>query len=583
MPLFLEALVPLAAAAGLIATGCRQAPSKRVGAALSSDAPAAPAAAPASAATLLTQRALKNRAAYVPPQCFARTQGENGRRRNPCYVCHTRSERPNYADDEDLQLSLKLPLADRVNPWMNLLSPPVARSPLESDEEILGYVRQSNYFDRDGGIRLARRLQNLPPDWDGSHTGRWAGFVPDVSYRFDDKGFDRRSDGTPSGWRAFGYYPFPGTFFPTNGSGDDILIRLDPALQQTTDGGFDITIYTVNLAIVEALITRRDIAIDPVDEAPLGVDLDLDGHVGRATRVAFDDAGDGMGGTRMRYVGRASVLHEKGQFPIAVGLFPLGTEFFHTVRYLDIAPDGGVTLAPRMKELRYARKARWVSYDRLKAQATREAHENARTPDRTHRIQWFGELGVSNEQGWYFQGFIEEREGALRPQSMEESAACEGCHGGIGVTTDSIFSFGRKLAEPALARGWFHWSQHDLRGLPEPRRRDGQFEYTLYLREAGAGDDFRSNEEVMTRFFDQYGDLRPSEVQRLHSDISRLLLPTAARALALDRAYRAIVLDQSFDRGRDALLAPSPNILSEPAMGERTGIERPIVAMRLAP
>ncbi len=537
---------------------------------------------PAPPTGLMQVRRLRNTIAYIPPQCFTKTRGDDGKPKNPCYACHTRSEAPNFVDDEDLQVTLKLPVPAAKNPWTNLLSPPVAHAPPMSDEATLKYVRQSNYFDANGGIALARALARPPADWDGNGNGVWDGFVPDVEFAFDEHGFDHRPDGTPTGWRAFAYYPFVGTFFPTNGSADDVLVRLDPALREDDAGRFDAGVYAVNLAIVEARVTRADVPIDPVDEVSLGVDLDRDGRLGRATRVAFDAATDGRGGTRMRYVGRAKWLQSAGQFPIAPGLFPLHTEFFHTVRYLDVGPDGAVAMAPRMKEVRYARKAVWLTYDAVKAHVAFEAKTTATNPDRTHGVEWFRESGVSNGLGWYFQGFIEAKDGSLRPQSLEESAFCEGCHGGIGVTTDGIFSFGRKLRESSPARGWFHWSQHDLRGIPEPKRRDGQFEYSLYLHEAGAGDELRANAEVRARFFDEHGDLRPDEVSGLHSDIARLLLPSPARALDLDRAYLAVVLDQSFDRGRDAVLAPSPNVLASPDVGAKTGIERPVVAMRLA-
>jgi hypothetical protein len=475
---------------------------------------------------------------------------------------------------------LKLPVPGAKNPWTNLLSPPVAHAPAMSDDAVLAYVRQSNYFDPDGRITLARALEKPPADWDGNGNGHWDGFVPDVQFAFDDHGYDHRPDGTPTGWRAFAYYPFVGTFFPTNGSADDVLVRLDPALRQDDSGNFDAAVYTVNFAIVEALVTRADVAIDAVDEAGLGVDLDLDGHLGRATRVKFD-AGDGRGATRMRYVGRARALQSAGQFPIAPGLFPLHTEFFHTVRYLDVGPDGVVAMAPRMKEVRYARKAVWMTYESLKAHVAMEANATATNPQRTHGVEWYREAGVGNGQGWYFQGFIEARDGSLRPQSLEESAFCEGCHGGIGATTDGIFSFARKV-QSGPARGWFHWSQHDLRGLPEPKRQDGQYEYTFYLRQAGAGDELRSNAEVLGRFFDAHGELRPDEVSGLHADIARLLLPSPGRALDLDRAYRAVVIDQSFDHGRDAVLAASPNVQAAPDVGGKTGIEHAVAALRLA-
>jgi len=539
-------------------------------------------AAPAAATGYMHVKRLRNRVAYIPPQCFTQTRGDDGKPKNPCYACHTRSEAPNFVNDEDLQITLTLPEPAGQNPWTNLLSPPVERAPASSDAAVLEYVRQSNYFDRDGNIALARALEKPAADWDANDNGHWDGFTPDVQFAFDEQGFDHRPDGSPTGWRAFAYYPFVGTFFPTNGSADDVLVRLDPALREDAAGHFDAALYTLNFAIVEALIARADVTIDPTDETALGVDLDLDGRLGRATRVAFDGAPYARGRTRMHYVGRARDLERQGQFPLAPGLFPLHTEFFHTVRYLDVGKDGAVTMAPRMKEVRYAKKVTWLTYDQMEAHVGLEAFATTAATDRTHGVQWFGEAGISNEQGWYFQGFIEARDGSLRPQSLEESAFCEGCHSGIGATTDGIFSFARKLGDKTRARGWFHWSQHDLRGLPEPRRRDGQFEYTLYLQEAGAGDELRSNAEVSARFFDDHGALRPAEVVGLHGDIARLLLPSPARALDLDRAYHAVVLEQSYDKGRDAVLARSTNVQANPVLGSKTSITHPGVAMRLA-
>src|SRR5580692_958824 len=199
----LESVKRAAAATVLLASACRQAPPSTTSPEASDVASAPLPAAPAMSRGLLARRALSNRAAYVPPQCFTKTHDGDGNAKNPCYVCHTRSTPPNYADDEDLQRILKLPLAAKINPWTNLLSPPVARVAPASDEEILGYVRRSNYFDGDGSIRLARTLARPPPDWDENRNGQWDGFVPDVQYRFDDGGFDRLPDGAPTGWRAF--------------------------------------------------------------------------------------------------------------------------------------------------------------------------------------------------------------------------------------------------------------------------------------------------------------------------------------------------------------------------------------------
>jgi hypothetical protein len=434
-------------------------------------------------------------------------------------------------------------------------------------------VRTSNYL-VDGRIVLADTLRSLPSTWDGQGDGKWDGYVPDVWYRFDADGFDLRPDGTPSGWRAFAYFPLPGAFLPTNGAAGDALIRLDPALRENAAGAPDRAVYVANLAIVEALISRADVPIAPLDERVLNADLDLDGRLGVVRRVAFRAGASGE--TPMHYVGKARALEDAGQFPIAPGLFPVGTEFFHSVRYLDVTDAGDVVPAARFKELRYARKVRWYQAADLKAVVEGEAREQSKTADGSHPVLWAFDHGIDNGQGWYLQGFIEAADGALRPQTFEESAYCAGCHGGVGRTTDSIFSFSRKLSAGAPDRGWFHFHQRGLRGVAEPRSSAGDYEYSRYLREAQGGDDYAENEEVRGRFFDGQGGLRPAAVARLHRDVTLLLLPSPERAWALDRAYMATMHEQSFTRGRDTLIAPLRNVLAIASPKEHTGVSTPI-------
>jgi len=517
---------------------------------------------------------LNNRFAYIPPQCYTQTRTPEGDARNPCYPCHQSSSPPNFIDDANLQSSLQFPRGASVNPWRNLFDPPHFRGPRPTDGEILAYVRHSNYFDEQGAIAIRSRLEPLAAAWDGDGDGRWNGYVPDAWFRFDDSGFDVGPDRRETGWRAFAYYPFPGTFFPTNGSMDDVLIRLDPALREDANGNADRSIYEINLAIAEALILRRDVTIHPADEAALGVDLDLDGKLGHATRVAFDALPNG--GTRMRYVGRAGALAGGRGFPVAPGLFPLGTEFLHSVRYLDVTDDGAVVMAPRLKELRYAKKVTWLGVEDLKANAAREKVEQNESATGARNVLWEHDRGIYNGQGWLLQGFIEAADGTLRPQSYEETVYCAGCHGGIGATTDSMFAFARRLDFDSPAGGWFHWTLRDLRGLPEPRRHDGAGEYALYLRRNGAGDEFRENREVRDKFFDQRGRLRPDVLARLRENVAELLLPSSGRALDLDRAYRAIVVEQSFSRGRDAVLSPVQHVWARAPVGEKTGVQVPV-------
>jgi hypothetical protein len=513
---------------------------------------------------------LTNPFAYIPPQCYTKTRTPGGAAANPCYPCHQASMPPNFAQDAHLQLSLLLPIAAAANPWRNLLDPPHLLAERLTDGEILDYVRRGNYFDDSGAITIAARLDPLASAWDGEGDRQWHGYVPDAWFNFDAEGFDVARDRRETGWRAFGYYPFPGTFFPTNGSTDDVLIRLDRALREDVHGQADRRIYEINLAIVEALISRRDVPIEPIDENALGLDLDLDGHIGRATRVAFD--GSAEGGTRMRYVGRAGVRDAARPFPIEPGLFPLGTEFLHSVRYLDVASDGAVVMAPRMKELRYAKKVKWLAPSALRARAASEMAELAASATGARQVLWEYDRGVYNGQGWLLQGFIEAADGSLRPQSYEETVHCAGCHGGLGATTDSMFAFARKLGFESPAHGWFHWTQHGLQGLPEPRRSDGVNEYELYLRSNGAGDELRENDEVRQKFFDGHGLVRSDALARMRGNIAELLVPSAARALDLDRAYRAIVDRQSFHLGRAPVLAPARHVFAHAPIGDKTGV-----------
>ncbi|EKF75929.1 hypothetical protein A11A3_00505 [Alcanivorax hongdengensis A-11-3] len=516
---------------------------------------------------------LSNPSATIPPQCYTQTRNEDGTTSNPCYVCHTASKRPNFTNDLDLQLSYDFAAPATLNRWSNLFIDRRDAIADMDDQAVLDYVRQNNY-EENGRVPLVDKLTGaLPDNWDDNHNGHWDGYVPDVGYHFDDQGFDHDVQGRLTGWRALAYTPFPGTFFPTNGSADDVLIRLPAAWREDESGQPDQTVYRVNLAIVEALIKEKDIAIAPVNERRLNVDLDKDGQLGEASRIAYDWAP--LEGRLMHYVGRARLLQASGKAKLAARSYPLGTEFVHTVRYLDIAPDGEVVMAPRMKELRYARKTRWMTYYQQRALAETEIKEAHDFPDRLEPVIGDIEKGMSNRHGWRYSGFIEGRDGELRPQSYEELATCAGCHGAVGAVADSSFSMERKLDGTAFQRGWYHWSQKSLAGQPEPLREDGQGEYAFYLKQVGNADEYRSNREVRARFFDADGNLKPAMLAQLKNDISVLVMPSGRRALELNKAYRLVVQEQSYSRGRDVALAPKQHLLERVEAGERTGITEP--------
>ncbi|HET9157774.1 MAG TPA: hypothetical protein VFN91_13970, partial [Myxococcaceae bacterium] len=227
---------------------------------------------------------LDNRAAYVPPQCYAETADAAGAH-NGCFACHQESRAPNYVNDADVQTTLAIARYATENRWTNLVSPPPP--PPHDEPQVLAWVRTDNYRAADGTPVLAGVLAHPPAAWDGNGDGRWDGYVPDCAFRPDALGFDRDGQGNATGWRAYAYAPMPGMFWPTNGSAGDAFIRLPRPYREDAHGAPSVDVYRVNLAILESVIRRVDVPIPATDEAALEVDLDGDGRLGTATHVAF--------------------------------------------------------------------------------------------------------------------------------------------------------------------------------------------------------------------------------------------------------------------------------------------------------
>ncbi|MDG6777110.1 hypothetical protein QCB44_00165 [Thiomicrorhabdus sp. zzn3] len=512
--------------------------------------------------------------AYIPSQCYTKTKFDN-KVNNPCFSCHTVGQEPNYIDDSEFQLLADFRSTTRKNPWTNLFKDRSDKVDKMTDDEISQYVNQTNYFTKEGKIELAERLHKLPEAWDFDGNGKWDGFTPDCYFNFDNEGYDRDPSGNDTGWRAFAYSPFLGTFWPTNGSTDDVLIRLPEAMRQDEQGNYSRAVYHLNLSIVLAMIQRKNIAIPETDEKIYDVDLNKNGQLDMATEVVYDWAP--LDKRYMHYVGKAKKLQAEAKLHLAAGLYPEGTEFLHSVRYLALNENGQVTLSPRLKELRYAKKQFWNTYFQLKNAALSEIKEAHDFPDRLRRVKGDAEFGLSNGVGWLYQGFIENSEGKLRPQNYEETLNCIGCHSGIGITTDSSFAFPRKLDTSHYQEGWYHWTQKGLAGLKEPKFKDGTYQYTEYLLNNHSANEFRDNDEVVAKFYNADGSIKEAEIKTLHNDIGHLLLPSAERALMLNKAYKVIVEEQSYIYGRDPHIKPVGSSWDIVPLDETTGIEEPII------
>jgi hypothetical protein len=461
-----------------------------------------------------------NREAIIPPQCYTRTEGQH----NPCYVCHQDAiaSRENVMNDGDLQEAYSFSDLGMTNHWKNLFQDRSLRVKQISDAEILDWVDQDNYSE------LAARLRN----------SNFSGWVPDLQNlalaadAFDAEGFAK--DG--SHWVAFNYKPFPSTFWPTNGSTDDVMIKLPEAYRSNQQGAYSLDVYKANLAIVEAQLKGlSSISSLPVDERLIGVDIDNNGQLTMTSQI----------NNVSQYVGAAS-----GNF-IDSFLYPEGTEFLHTVRYLGFNAEGDIAVSKRMKEVRYMKKWQTYNKDTLARYYQEEgfAKEAGHLPGYTN----LKDHGLDNGMGWSVQGFIENANGRLRATSYEENLFCMGCHSSIGATIDKTFSFARKVD------GQQGWGYINLKGMPDaPNKGEQQGEIATYFARAGGGDEFRSNPEMQQRWFHADGSVNQQAIAG--KDVYQLITPSRERALQLNKAYKAIVEQQSFLFGRDATVLPPHNV-----------------------
>lgn len=469
-----------------------------------------------------------NPEAPIPPQCYTRTAGVA----NPCWTCHTTRNGNNLKGDWGLQEVYAFSEAGLQNHWKALFEDPRAGIASISDADVLRYVREDN----------------LSP-WQASQPAGAPAF--DLRPGIDAQGFLR--DG--SDWRALRYQPFPGTFWPTNGASDDIYIRLPERFRQDASGKPSRDIYRLNLALLEAAMTQPDTisnaklqrVVEPIDERLAGVDLDDNGVIASASRIV---------GLPAHYTGAAS-----GE-AVQRWNAPQGTEFVHTVRYLD--PQAPGWLSPRVKEFRYAIK--WGNPD---ANGRVASYKESAQEKLIGRLPYFAagqHGGLRNTLGWEYRGWIEAADGQLRAQDYEETLSCMGCHGGIGITVDSSFGLPRKL--PGAAG----WAQQSLNGLKDiPQAGHSEAEVLTYFKRVGGGDEFRANAEMLRRFFPK-GQLDEAEVRRAgiggDRDLRYLLLPSLERALALNKAYWQLVRQQRFKQGRMPVLAPANNVFEHIKNGD---------------
>jgi hypothetical protein len=503
---------------------------------------------------------MSNREAPVPPQCYTDISEGSGiiGRHNPCYACHQDEipGRENKQNDRQLQEAYSFSEVGLTNQWYNLFEDRSDRVAAISDAEIIDWTDDDNYSELAGRLQAAGWGDDDYPGWNSDDPAVFGEpWLPDLenlqegAAAFDERGV--ALDG--SWWVAFNYKPLPSTFWPTNGSTDDVMIRLAPSFWKTRAGADSYDVYWANLALVEANSKGLDrIDTFPIDELAIDQDVNADGVLeSGVTEVVITTNRKPMpGGDRNFYIGAAGETEV-----IEPSIYPLGTEFLHSVRYIGVDEDGNISVARRMKELRYMRRfsrGRLFDAGLLYEEEAIEKEDGALPTFINH-----GHSGLAKRFGWQIVGFIEAYDGRLRMNTYEENAFCMGCHSSVGSTIDKTFSFPRKVD------GADGWGYINLRGMRDvPNIGESLEEVATYFDRVGGGSEFRSNPELESRFYHADGSVNTVALASA-KDVYELITPSRERALALNKAYRVIVEDQDFIYGRDATTTPPPRVLSE--------------------
>jgi len=370
----------------------------------------------------------------IPVQCWVETGYGT---QNACKYCHT-----NYL--AEIQHGNALPLAEdqvlysfpspnlnRVN-WHNIIHPENILMRLEEenlavpragDPENLTYVRSDNWrtayhkartnkdetwnnlinASSDSHLFPALNPDDLfPAEGEDKTDGGQHGFI-------DESGFVWNCECQITGWRAVNFFPYA-IFTPLTGSVSGIYIRL-PEEFRTVDGKVDLEIYKSNLALLEKNI--KNLVIDSPH------------YYGDAQGVAVRK-GFYPVGTEFAHPLHYVDLNADGEKGLRLDGLNRNDE-------PDYEFPG--TRSKRVKEIRYMYKWKDVGLDDIG-----EDEEEAVSVIGNKTRGW-----IDNTAGWILAAYIENREGDLRPQTTEELMQCLGCHSSVGNTVDAVWSFQRKL------------------------------------------------------------------------------------------------------------------------------------------
>lgn len=380
-----------------------------------------------------------NQEPSIPPQCWIETGYGT---QNACKYCHNDylayiGHGNNFPSSEfQVIYSFPSPNLNRVL-WRNLIYPNEIVERLKSEgielpiAEELDYIRTCNWKETFQLARSNGNTQWLNKEGTPEHLWLFPALDPNHLFPYDAQnptgngthgyidieGFIKDQNDMYTGWRAINFFPYA-IFTPLSGSVSGIYIRL-PFEFQTLNGNFNADIYKQNLDILEKNIKNLSPASNYVgDAAHIAVKK---GFYPKSTEFAHP----------LHYVD----LNADGQ---------MGENIDGVVARNGKQYEFPGTRSKRVKEIRYMYK--WKEVELADIAPDEDEEEGYAT-----FIGKEGQGWIDNGAGWILAAFIENRQGKLRPQTTEELAQCLGCHSAVGNTIDAVWSFQRKLPGD---KGW---------------------------------------------------------------------------------------------------------------------------------
>lgn len=399
----------------------------------------------------------------IPAQCWIETSYGT---QNACKYCHTDylasiGHGNNFPIADD-QITYSFPSANlnRIL-WQNIIYPQNIEARLKAEGisipnlEDVDYVRVDNWLPTfmkargDGNtnwLNTNKRKDSyaLFPALNPNHLFPYNAENPTsngIHGFIDAEGFVRCEKEGFTGWRAINFFPYA-IFTPLTGSVSGIYIRL-PEKFMTANGNIDIEIYKQNLNLLKKNIKNQKHTNTH--------------YLGDASSVEVKKGFYPMG-TEFAHPLHYVDLLADGQ---------MGSSVDGVVANEGIHYEFPGTRSKRVKEIRYMYKWKEVGLEDI----GEDEEEDGDDVEFGTYIGREGQGWIDNGAGWIIAAYIENRHGDLRPQTTEELAQCLGCHSKVGNTIDAIWSFQRKL--PGL-EGWaeMNYGSYNSQNLNETKLQD---------------------------------------------------------------------------------------------------------------